>query len=252
MHILFILPSIYDQLWFLDEPTSGLDAYSAFKCVELLRRVASHNTAVLCTIHQPSSEVFDLFDLVIFMVKGRILYQGPVCELVTHFSKFDYHCPSNYNPADFIMFLSQQESMNSFASKGILMDKHPPNFMDSSEKSAEWTGIEKDTVQARSSCLKEVVLLTAREFQRNHRDKAALIGRYGVTIFLNLLFGLIFYKAGSKDANNPTNFDSHFGAMTMVLISSMFGVAQATMLQFPFERPMFLREYSTGTCEFSN
>ncbi len=242
---------------FLDEPTSGLDAYNAYKCVELLKRVASHNTAVLCTIHQPSSEVFDLFDLVIFMVKGRILYQGPVNELVAHFSKFGYNCPSNYNPADFIMFLSQQESMTTFESKGALMDKQPAGFSASGEKggnggssgSSDWGVVEKDTVHSEAPFFKQVKLLTARELERNQRDKAALIGRYGVTIFLNLLFGLIFYRAGDKDDNNPANFNSHFGALTMVLISSMFGAAQPTMLQFPFERPMFLREYSTGTCK---
>jgi ABC-type multidrug transport system ATPase subunit len=50
--------------------------------------VADSNATVLCTIHQPSSEVFQLFDLVIFMKDGLIFYQGPVAEIVPHFSKF--------------------------------------------------------------------------------------------------------------------------------------------------------------------
>lgn len=36
----------------------------------------------------------------------------------------------------------------------------------------------------------------------------------------------------------------------MVLISGMFGQAQPVMLSFPYERPMFMREYSTGTCKY--
>ena len=89
--------------------------------------------------------------------------------------------------------------------------------------------------------------LSYREMQSIFRDVGALIGRFGVTIFLNLLFGLIFYNAGGRDDSDRTNFNSHFGAITMVTIASMFGAAQPVMLMFPFERPMFMREYSTGT-----
>ena len=68
-----------------------------------------------------------------------------------------------------------------------------------------------------------------------------------MTIFLNLLFGLIFDGAGGRDDSNPDNLGSHFGALAMVTIGSMFGAAQPIMLGFPMERPVFLREYSTGT-----
>jgi ABC-type multidrug transport system ATPase subunit len=107
------------SLLFLDEPTSGLDSYSAFNMVKLLKAVAQSNAAVLCTIHQPSSEVFLLFDLVIFMVDGLVFYQGPVEGITPYFSRFGYDCPSNYNPSDFVMHLSQTESMEVMEQKGL-------------------------------------------------------------------------------------------------------------------------------------
>ena len=64
----------------------------------------------------------------------------------------------------------------------------------------------------------------------------------------SLLFGLIFLGAGNRDDAKDNNFNSHFGAITFVLIMAMFGPAEAAMLAFPFERPMFMREYATGTC----
>jgi hypothetical protein len=100
-----------------------------------------------------------------------------------------------------------------------------------------------------SGCF-QVGQLAFREAVNSKRDTAALIGRFGVTIFLSILFGLIFLNAGGKDDTDNSNFNSHFGAIAMILISSMFGSAQPTMLSFPYERPMFLREYSTGTCKF--
>jgi len=45
------------SLLFLDEPTSGLDSYSAESLVTLLKSLAADNTTILCTIHQPASEV---------------------------------------------------------------------------------------------------------------------------------------------------------------------------------------------------
>ena len=55
--------------------------------------------------------------------------------------------------------------------------------------------------------------------------------------------------AGNRDDAFDNNFNSHFGAVTFLLISAMFGPAEAAMLAFPFERPMFMREYATGTCK---
>jgi ABC-type multidrug transport system ATPase subunit len=92
-------------LLFLDEPTSGLDSFSAFNMIQLLKAVSESNSAVLCTIHQPSSEVFFLFDILIFLKDGRIFYQGPPKDLVPHLSKGGFICPANYNPSDYIMFV---------------------------------------------------------------------------------------------------------------------------------------------------
>ena len=81
--------------------------------------MAASNATVLCTIHQPSSEVFQLFDLVIFMKDGVIFYQGPVQDIASYFSRFGYDCPTNYNPSDFVMHLSQTESQEVLAEKGM-------------------------------------------------------------------------------------------------------------------------------------
>lgn len=231
---------------FLDEPTSGLDSYSAFALITLLKRVAvKDGCTILCTIHQPSSEVFFLFDTVIFMKAGRIFYQGPVPESVVHFKQFGYECPSNYNPSDFIMSLTQTVTHEEAESKGIYMTL--PSTLTDNQQSIRFD--QEIEFKTESSFLKQMSMLTYRELINTKRDIGALIGRFGVTIVLNLLFGLIFFNAGGKNDGNNINFQSHFGAMTMILISSMFGAAQPVMLNFPFERPMFMREYSTGTCK---
>lgn len=240
------------HILFLDEPTSGLDSYAAYNLVQLLRSIAKTNCTVLCTIHQPSSEVFYLFDMAIFMLEGRILYQGPVENINDHFNKAGYKCPANYNPADYVMFISQTESIEALeASKLFVTDTitdgdNLVTQIDES-KSEPKSADEEYALDVKASFYKQSYYLIQREFTEVSRNIGALIGRFGITIFLNLLFGLIFLGSGGKNDADPVNFNTHFGAITFFSISSMFGSATPIMLAFPFERPMFMREYSTGT-----
>ncbi|RYG66873.1 ATP-binding cassette domain-containing protein [archaeon] len=235
-------------LLFLDEPTSGLDSYTAYSIVGMLRTLSNTTECtVLCTIHQPSSEVFFLFDSVIFMKAGRIFYQGPCKEVASVFGKLGYHCPHSYNPSDFVMTLTQTVSHEEAMAKSLYMTM-PDELQDlgHAKTSSRLDGEVEFLVER--SFFRQLGALTYREAVSTSRDKGALIGRFGITAFLNLLFGLIFLGVGGRDYANPTNFNNHFGAVAMVLISGMFGSAQPIMLSFPFERPIFMREYSTGTC----
>jgi ABC-2 type transporter len=56
---------------------------------------------ILCSIHQPASDVFHCFTHIILMQGGRILYQGSTEEASSFFSRLGYHCPTAYNPAEF-------------------------------------------------------------------------------------------------------------------------------------------------------
>lgn len=63
-------------LLFLDEPTSGLDSASAFFVVQTLKNVARRRRTVISSIHQPSSEVFALFDDLLLLSNGETIYFG--------------------------------------------------------------------------------------------------------------------------------------------------------------------------------
>ena len=82
------------QVIFLDEPTSGLDSLTAYVIVWYMKKLAqNHNKTVAMTIHQPSSEIFSLFDDLILMVEGRLVYQGLASESVEYFSQMGLRCP---------------------------------------------------------------------------------------------------------------------------------------------------------------
>ena len=64
------------SIMFCDEPTSGLDSFMAMSVVEVLRDMALAGRTIVCTIHQPSSDVFSIFDQLLLMADGRVAYMG--------------------------------------------------------------------------------------------------------------------------------------------------------------------------------
>ncbi|CAG7785655.1 unnamed protein product [Allacma fusca] len=89
------------SILFCDEPTSGLDSFMAKMLVDILKKMAGRGKLVICTIHQPSTEVFKSFDHLYFLTEGRLAYSGDRLGALKFFSNLGYECPATYNPADY-------------------------------------------------------------------------------------------------------------------------------------------------------
>ncbi|PGH12949.1 hypothetical protein AJ79_03922 [Helicocarpus griseus UAMH5409] len=95
-------------LLFLDEPTSGLDSQSAFNIVRFLRKLAAAGQAILCTIHQPNSALFENFDRLLLLQRGgQCVYFGDIGKdaevLLDYFRRNGADCPPNANPAEWML-----------------------------------------------------------------------------------------------------------------------------------------------------
>lgn len=101
------------SILFLDEPTSGLDSYNAYNVVECLVTLAkNYNRTVVCTIHQPRSNIFALFDQLILMAKGQLVYSGETRNLNGHLRSLGHACPEGYNMADYMIDLTMYTGKN--------------------------------------------------------------------------------------------------------------------------------------------
>lgn len=101
-----------ELLLFLDEPTSGMDSQTAWSICRLLRKLADNGQAVLCTIHQPSSQLFCMFDrLILLNNHGETIYFGDIgpdaSTMVGYFEKNGAQsCPPAANPAEWALMVT--------------------------------------------------------------------------------------------------------------------------------------------------
>jgi len=244
------------SILFLDEPTSGLDAYAAYSIVNTLKDLAKLGCTIISTIHQPSSEVFHLFDRVLLLTSGRVIFDGEVYGpngMSEYFKQIGYPVPPETNPADHVMFMMQTldpKTLDTHASSltekrmvdGETNDPHgvPAGV---AQKANSITG---GVYREQAGFATQFAALGKREFQNVIRDKTSLVARFGIAAVLNILFGLIFFGVGDA-TESDYDMMSHFGALMFAAISAMFGSAQPVALTFPSERPLFIREYANGT-----
>ncbi|DAA75043.1 TPA_exp: ABC drug exporter AtrF [Trichophyton benhamiae CBS 112371] len=95
---------------FCDEPTTGLDATSAYQVVRSLKRLALDGRTIIISIHSPRSEIWGLFDKVVLLSRGSVLYSGDADKSVVYFEKQGYSIPPFVNPAEFLVDLAAYDN----------------------------------------------------------------------------------------------------------------------------------------------
>ncbi|EGG16693.1 hypothetical protein DFA_07671 [Cavenderia fasciculata] len=97
------------HILFLDEPTSGLDSQSSYNIIKFIRKLADAGMPLVCTIHQPSSVLFEYFDRLLLLAKGgKTAYFGDIGEnskiLTSYFERHGVRpCTPNENPAEYML-----------------------------------------------------------------------------------------------------------------------------------------------------
>lgn len=88
---------------FMDEISTGLDSSTTFQIVNFLQQL-THITesTILVSLLQPAPETFDLFDDIILMAEGKIVYHGPRNDILDFFEHCGFRCPPRKGIADFL------------------------------------------------------------------------------------------------------------------------------------------------------
>ncbi|KAJ1772909.1 (ABC) transporter [Coemansia sp. RSA 1843] len=134
---------------FLDEPTSGLDAYNAYVVMDTLSKLArSYGRTVVCTIHQPRTDIFSMFDKLIVLAAGQMCYSGPANAIGAYLKSIGHPVPEGYNIADFSIDLVQQATATTLGQSNRLVqqpkrDVQPGSDAETSDE--EWSPLVKDS-----------------------------------------------------------------------------------------------------------
>uniref|UniRef100_A0A0N4Z3Y7 ABC transporter domain-containing protein n=1 Tax=Parastrongyloides trichosuri TaxID=131310 RepID=A0A0N4Z3Y7_PARTI len=237
------------SILFCDEPTTGLDSFMAESVIQTLKKLTENGRTVICTIHQPSSQIYFQFDKVYFLANGRIAYYGEPKDAVTHFKSLGYACPENYNPADMIIEKLSMVFGENSAAKYAEIEKICDAFNESEQSKNIIKDIEsvecKNFVVPKKKIANTFVQISTI-FQRSIRDtwrnphlaKAKLAQKSIMGLFIGFLyFQIVMDGIGINNINGGLYY-----IVAELTYATLFGIVTC----LPSEFNLLVREYHDG------
>lgn len=89
-----------------------MDSSSSTYTIRLLQSLAREGRTIVCTIHQPSATIYEMFDLVYVLAEGHCVYQGSVSNTIPYLASQGFICPQFHNPADYMLEVVNSEYGN--------------------------------------------------------------------------------------------------------------------------------------------
>ncbi|KAI3803436.1 hypothetical protein L1987_31587 [Smallanthus sonchifolius] len=243
---------------FMDEPTSGLDARAAAIVMRTVRNTVDTGRTVVCTIHQPSIDIFEAFDELFLMKRGgQEIYVGPVgresCDLIKYFEDIEgvSKITNGYNPATWMLEVttsSQELAMGvdftEIYKNSELYTRNKTLIKELSQPRPGSSDLHFPTPYSRSFFTQcQACLWKQRASYWRNTPYTAV--RFAFTTFIALFFGSIFWDLGSK-RKSIKDLGNSFGALYVSVI--FLGVQNASAVQpvVDIERTVFYRERAAG------
>ncbi|KAM3330991.1 hypothetical protein ACQJBY_027218 [Aegilops geniculata] len=243
---------------FMDEPTSGLDARAAAIVMRTVRNTVDTGRTVVCTIHQPSIDIFEAFDELFLMKRGgEEIYAGPLghhsADLINYYEGIHgvSKIKDGYNPATWMLEVTTigQEQMlgidfSDIYKKSELYQRNKALIKELSQPAPGSTDLYFPTQYSQSSITQCMACLWKQNlsYWRNPPYNAV---RFLFTTVIALLFGTIFWDLGGKMSQSQDLFNA-MGSMYAAVL--FIGIMNCTSVQpvVAVERTVFYRERAAG------
>ncbi|KAG6387951.1 hypothetical protein SASPL_153147 [Salvia splendens] len=243
---------------FMDEPTSGLDARSAAIVMRAVRNIVDAGRTIVCTIHQPSIDIFESFDELLLMKRGgRLIYAGPLgdksIKVIDYFEAIPgvQKIRPGYNPAAWILKVTSPAEENrlslDFAEIYRQSDLNKQNkiLVESLSKP------DKDTTELNFpskyslSFFGQFLACVWKQNLSYWRNPQYTAVRFFYTVIISLMFGSICWKFGSK-RETQQDISNAMGSMYAAVL--FIGITNATSVQpvVYVERFVSYRERAAG------
>ncbi|KAF9275258.1 hypothetical protein BGZ88_002444 [Linnemannia elongata] len=227
----------------LDEPTSGLDALTAKAVVLTLKRIAASGRTVVCTIHQPRADIWQMFDNVVLLVTGgRVAYSGRVDKVVEYFADAGYVVPMFTNVPDFILdtasvnLRSIELEVETRKTVNALVDRFNTNKHEilASLLSKGSLGELAEVNPQFASFSKAFPILTRRSFVNTFRQKSLYFNRICQPVIMAIIITIFFAPLG----NGPSDVISRFGVLQETSPIVFVGMLNNVAI-YPFEASVY-------------
>ena len=191
-------------------PTSGLDAAAASNIMQEIIRVAKEERIIiLATIHQPSSKVYEGFDQVMILSKGREAFAGDVNDAAPYFETIGHPVPRATNPAEHFLDLVNADFSSSEEVDRILnvWEEGKTERLSSLHGSTTQEGVlDSDLVDPdMRSIFREISIMFRRHTTLILRDPVLYLGRSLIFLFANMFFGFVYWNARTYTQDQATN-----------------------------------------------
>ncbi|KAL5574591.1 hypothetical protein UlMin_016290 [Ulmus minor] len=243
---------------FMDEPTSGLDARAAAIVMRTVRNTVDTGRTVVCTIHQPSIDIFEAFDELFLMKRGgEEIYVGPLghnsCHLIQYFEGIDgiSKIKDGCNPATWMLEVTssaQKLALNiDFAQIYKKSELYRRNIELIKELSTPAPG-SKDLhfpTTYSQSFLTQCLACLWKQHWSYWRNPSYTAVRFLFSILAGLMFGTMFWGVGAK-RDKKQNVLNAMGSMYSSVPFLGFQNCSSVQPVVAIERTVFYRERAAG------
>uniref|UniRef100_A0AAQ5Y9D2 ATP-binding cassette sub-family G member 8 n=1 Tax=Amphiprion ocellaris TaxID=80972 RepID=A0AAQ5Y9D2_AMPOC len=235
----------------LDEPTSGLDSFTAHNLVITLSCLARGNRLVLLSVHQPRSDIFQLFDLVVLLSSGSAVYCGAARDMVPYFTALGYPCPRYCNPSDFYVDLisidrrSPEREAECLDKARVLSEHFMEKVRDTDDHMWKPAGTNAALTQESNALpggVHQFTILIKRHMYNDFRDLVTLLVHGFEALLMSLLVGCLYYGAGE---DRLTTQDT-VALLYMIGALTPFAVVLDVIAKCHTERAMLYHELEDG------
>ena len=231
----------------LDEPTSGLDSKAAEDLVYLLHKLASGEAdgcerLIVCTIHQPSWSILEVFDRMLLLAKGKKVYDGAVSKLPDYFADQETPVPKNTNPSDHAMRVIQGDGEDNRWAALWLKQAVEQQPLEPSA-AVPWTDAHYAVTQ-----WEQFKILVSRNSLDYFKDQEQFTQQICSKIFMGLLLGMCWLNTSrpTQSGENGAKIFTVTGVLFMVVNNVLMDDLMMTCMGFPSAKAILRREYKNG------
>ncbi|XP_070035480.1 ABC transporter G family member 1-like [Nicotiana tomentosiformis] len=241
------------KLLFLDEPTSGLDSAASYYVMNRISRQRFGKT-IIASIHQPSAEVFNLFQNLCLLSSGRMVYFGPASAAIEFFASNGFPCPPLQNPPDHFLKTINKDFDEDIEQGSSTGRKPTEEVVDLLIKSFEsYQKVQNHVVEicqrggevlekrSNANFTTQCLVLTRRSAVNMFRDLGYYWMRLATYIALALGIGSIYYDVGTSYRSIEER-----GFMVAFIVSFMTFMAIGGFPSFVEDMKVFQRENLNG------